>query len=144
MLRAIRRRTLALTASRSFAYRGWIGTSDQCHCMNTVALVSPGRLCFSLRRQKLVVSLRDESFLALQDERMECGHPRFFFLTWSQEFQEVINIAQKIENSVQLVIGLRFHSPATKDVDHELWLASLSEFRQPGAHAPWLHACGSH
>ena len=27
---------------------------------------------------------------------------------------------------------------AIKDVDHELWLALLSEFRQPGAHAPWL------
>ena len=28
---------------------------------------------------------------------------------------------------------------AIKDVDHdELWLALLHEFRQPGAHAPWL------
>ena len=50
---------------------------------------------------------------------MECSHPRFFFLTWSQEFQEVIDIAQEIENSMQLVIGLPFHSSAIKDVDHD-------------------------
>ena len=38
---------------------------------------------------------------------------------------------------MQLVIGLRFHTSAIKDVDHdELRLALLIEFRQPGAHAP--------
>ena len=32
---------------------------------------------------------------------------------------------------------------AIKDVDHDdLWLASSSEFRQPGAHAPWLQVAG--
>ena len=34
---------------------------------------------------------------------------------------------------------LGFHSSAIEDVDHGgLWLALLSEFRRPGAHAPWF------
>ena len=34
---------------------------------------------------------------------------------------------------------VRFHSSAIKDGENdELWLALLSEFWQPGAHAPWL------
>ena len=45
---------------------------------------------------------------------------------------------------MQLVVGLRFHSSATKDVDlDELWLALLSEFRHPGAHAPWLQVAAT-
>ena len=42
----------------------------------------------------------------------------------------MMKVTQKIENSMQLVIELRFHSSAVKDVDIEkLWLALLSEFR---------------
>ena len=43
----------------------------------------------------------------------------------SKSLQEVIKVTQDIENSMQLVIGLRFHSSAIKDVvdDEELWLA---------------------
>ena len=37
---------------------------------------------------------------------------------------EVVNVAWKLENAVQPVVGLGFHPPTTKDVDHEaLWLA---------------------
>ena len=36
----------------------------------------------------------------------------------SQSLQEVIKVTHNIENSMQLVIGLRFHSFAIKDVDH--------------------------
>ena len=41
----------------------------------------------------------------------------------SQSFQEVFNVAWKLENTVPPVIALSFHSSATEDVDHEaLWL----------------------
>ena len=43
----------------------------------------------------------------------------------------VVKVAQKLENTVQLVIGLGFHSSAMEDVDHDL----LNEVRQPRTHA---------
>ena len=53
----------------------------------------------------------------------------------SKSFQEVVKVAQKLENTVQPVIGLGFHSSALEDVDHDaLWLALLNEVRQPAAH----------
>ena len=69
---------------------------------------------------------------------MECGLPGNFTLKWSRRiFQEVITVAMKIENTIQPVIGLGFHSSANEDVDHDaLWLALLDEVRQPEAHAP--------
>ena len=46
-------------------------------------------------------------------------------------------VAQKLEITVQLVIGLRFHSSAMEDIVRvTLWLALLNEVRQSGAHAP--------
>ena len=55
----------------------------------------------------------------------------------SNNFQEVVNVAQKLDDTVQPVIELGFHSSAMEDVDHDtLWLALLNEVRQPGAHAP--------
>merc|ERR1712135_273167 len=55
----------------------------------------------------------------------------------SKSFQEVVKVAQKIENTMQPVIGLGFHSSSLEDVNHDaLWLALLNEVRQPGAHAP--------
>ena len=36
----------------------------------------------------------------------------------------MVNVAWKLENAVQPVVGLGFHPSTTKDVDHEaLWLA---------------------
>ena len=44
----------------------------------------------------------------------------------SQCFQEVFDVAWKLENRVPPVIALSFHSSATEDVDHEaLRLASV-------------------
>jgi hypothetical protein len=55
----------------------------------------------------------------------------------SKSFQEVVKVAQKLENTVQPVIGLGFHSSSLEDVNHDaLWLALLNEVRQPRAHAP--------
>ena len=48
-------------------------------------------------------------------------------------------MAQKLDNPIQPVIGLNFHSLAIENVDHDaLWLAMLSEARLPRARAPWL------
>ena len=42
----------------------------------------------------------------------------------SQRFQEVFDVAWKLENTVPPVIVLSFHSSATEDADHEaLWLS---------------------
>ena len=54
----------------------------------------------------------------------------------SKSFQDVVKVAQKLENAVQSVVGSDFHSPGM-DVDHDaLWLALLNEIQQPRAHAP--------
>ena len=47
----------------------------------------------------------------------------------SQSFQEVFNVAWKLENAVPPVIALSFHSSATEDVDHEAfwWNADTLE-----------------
>ena len=47
----------------------------------------------------------------------------------SQSFQEVFNVAWKLENTVLPVIALSFHSSATEDVDHEAfwWNADTLE-----------------
>ena len=53
----------------------------------------------------------------------------------SQSFKEVIRIVQKLGFfSAACQMGLGFHSSAIDNVDHDtLWLAVLSEFRQPGS-----------
>ena len=54
---------------------------------------------------------------------------KLLVLVASKSFQEVITVASKTENTVQLVIGLCFRSSAVKDVDHEaLWLALFTRF----------------
>ena len=69
---------------------------------------------------------------------MECGHPGNFLFTWSRMgFHEVITVAEKIENTVQPVFSLDFHTSTIEDIDHvALWLALLDEVRQPVGHAP--------
>ena len=55
----------------------------------------------------------------------------------SKIFQEVIEVARQLENTVQPLIGLGFHSSEIKDVDHGmLWLALAKEVWQPAAHVP--------
>ena len=54
----------------------------------------------------------------------------------SESFQGLIEVAEKIESTVQRVFDLSFHS-ITIDDDHDaLWLALLNELRQFGAHTP--------
>ena len=49
----------------------------------------------------------------------------------------MVKVAQKLEITVQPVIGLRFHSSSMQGVVRvTLWLALLNEVRQSGAHAP--------
>ena len=56
----------------------------------------------------------------------------------SKNFQVVVNVAQKIEDTVQPVVGLGFHSSAMEDIDDDtLWLALLNKVR-PGAHAEFF------
>jgi len=50
---------------------------------------------------------------------METGHSVDVV---SEMVQEVIKVAQKFGNAVQLVIWLRFHSSATEDVDHNAFM----------------------
>ena len=48
-------------------------------------------------------------------------------------------MAQKLDNPMQPVAGFGFHSSAIEKINHDaFWLALLSEFRRPGAHAPWF------
>ena len=87
---------------------------------------------------------------------MECGHHGFSLLVVSKSSQEVvksaqeinqelsesflevvIEVAQKLEITVQPVFGLRFHSSAMEDVVRvTLWRALLNEVWQRGALAP--------
>ena len=46
---------------------------------------------------------------------MECGHP----VDVPKSFLEVVNGAQKLEDTVQPVLGLGFDPPAMKDADHD-------------------------
>ena len=43
---------------------------------------------------------------------MACCHSGNFLLTVPMSFQEVLSVAMKIENTVQLVFGLGFHASA--------------------------------
>ena len=53
----------------------------------------------------------------------------------SKSFQKVVKVVEKLENTVQPVVEVCFHSSVIKDVDHAaLWLVLLSEVRLPGAH----------
>ena len=46
----------------------------------------------------------------------------------------MINVAQKLENLVQLVVGWSFHSSAIENVDHDaMWLTQVNEVQQPGS-----------
>ena len=50
----------------------------------------------------------------------------------SKSFQKVVPVAETFENTMQPVIGLYFHSSASKDVDHEAsWVVLLNEVHAP-------------
>ena len=54
----------------------------------------------------------------------------------SESCQEVLIVAKRRENKVQLVIGWSIHSSSSDGVDFDaLWLALLNEVRQLAAHA---------
>ena len=58
---------------------------------------------------------------------MDCGHCENCLLV-SESFQQVVKVAQKLEITVQLVIGQRFHSSTMEDVDRvPPYLALLSD-----------------
>ena len=54
---------------------------------------------------------------ASEMSQMECCHLRNLQVTWSHRFfQEPVKVAQKLENTVLLVVRWGFHSSATKNV----------------------------
>ena len=89
-------------------------------------------------------SLHDEDVIAVFRSRICILYSTSEMSPWklsvdmvSKSFQEVVNIAQKLENTVQPVVGWSFPSSAIEDVDHDaLWLALLRDVRGPGTHAP--------
>ena len=55
-------------------------------------------------------------------------HPGNVLLVWCQRVLEAVSVAQKLEDTVQPVIGLGFDTSAMKNVDHEgVWMLSSLE-----------------
>ena len=114
--------------------------------------MSTARMSFSLGHPDTGTSLRDQHHCSARGPDLQCerhhrdvtdGMPSPRKLPAEvvpQSFQELIKGAQKLENTVEPVVGWGVHSLAIEGVDHDaLWQALLNnEVRQPGAHAEFF------
>ena len=66
---------------------------------------------------------------------MECVHPGNFPVR--RNFQEVVTVEKKIEDTIQPVDGLGFHSSANEDVDHDAWSSRADVSRDCDKYIEW-------